>query len=339
MSIKEKYMINRSLYDAVIFDLDGVITKTQELHAKAWKKTFDNFLKKRARGTPFVPFDISKDYLKYVDGKSREEGIKSFLVSRDIKDTECVEVLGDTKNSYFLELVSKGIETYESSIELLLKLNNLGFLTAVVSSSKNCTSILQLAQINSYFNVTVDGLDLQNLDLKGKPEPDLFLEAAKRLHVKPNRSIVIEDAVAGVAAGKKGEFAKVIGVNRDRHSKELKKAGADLVVEDLSQIDIEVNTVELPFALQSFQEIENKFKNKEVVLFFDYDGTLTPIVPHPKDANLSLEMKNRLIKLSNQCTLSIISGRGLNDIKSRVGIKGIYPKSRNRKIINEVQIL
>ncbi|MBW6487967.1 trehalose-phosphatase [Sulfurimonas sp.] len=323
MSIKEKYMINRSLYDAVIFDLDGVVTKTQELHAKAWKKTFDDFLKERARGTSFIPFDISKDYLKYVDGKSREDGIKSFLASRDIKDTECVEILGDAKNSYFLELVSKGVETYESSVELLLKLNNLGFLTAVVSSSKNCTSILQLAKINLYFNVTVDGFDLQNLDLKGKPEPDLFLEAAKRLRVKPSRSIVIEDAVAGVKAGKRGEFAKVIGVNRGRHSKELKKAGADLVIEDLAEIDIEANTTQLPSALQSFKKIENKFKDKEVILFFDYDGTLTPIVSHPKDANLSVEMKNILTKLSNQCSLSIISGRGLNDIKSRVGIKGI----------------
>lgn len=324
MGIKEKYMINRSLYDAVIFDLDGVITKTQELHAKAWKKTFDDFLKERAGGTSFLPFDESKDYLKYVDGKSREDGIRSFLASRDIKDTECVEILGDSKNSYFLELVSKGVDTYKSSIELLLKLNNLGFLTAVVSSSKNCSSILRLAEINSYFNVTVDGLDLQNLDLKGKPEPDLFLEAAKRLGVRPSRSIVIEDAVAGVKAGKNGKFAKVIGVNRGRHSKELKKAGADLVVDDLAEIDIEADVKQLPSALQSFTKIENKFKDKEVVLFFDYDGTLTPIVPHPKDANLSVEMKNILVKLSNQCILSIISGRGLNDIKSRVGIKGVY---------------
>lgn len=324
MSKKEKYMINRSQYDAVIFDLDGVITKTQHTHARAWKKIFDDYLKTRGSGAPFIPFDISKDYLKYVDGKSREEGIRSFLASRDIVDTESISTLGKDKNNYFLELLSEGIETYGNSIELLQKLNNLGFLTALVSSSKNCLSIVQLTNLNQYFNVVVDGLDLQNLELNGKPQPDLFLEAAKRLHVKPLRTIVIEDSVAGVIAGKSGEFSKVIGVDRGKNSKDLKKAGADLVVKDLAEIDIEAKISELPLALQSFQKIERQLKNKEVVVFFDYDGTLTPIVSHPKDANLSPEMREMLMKLSNQCIVTVISGRGLNDIKSRVGIKGIY---------------
>ena len=334
MSKKETYMIKRSEYDAVIFDLDGVITQTQKTHAKAWKKTFDYFLKKRAGESAFTPFSIAKDYLNYVDGKPREEGIRSFLASRDIKlpegrnddakDIESVAALANMKNGYFLELVSQGVKTYKNSIELLLKLNNFGFLTAVVSSSKNCTYILQSANLSSYFNTAVDGLDLQSLDLKGKPEPDLFLEALKRLNVDPRRAIVIEDAVAGVAAGKKGAFGKVIGVDRDRHTKQLMKAGADLVVKDLEELDIETNTTELSSALQSFKKIESQFKDKEVVLFFDYDGTVTPIVSHPKDAHLSEAMRNTLIKLSNQCTLAVISGRGLNDIKSRVGIKGIY---------------
>ncbi len=334
MSLKEKYIIKRSDYDAVIFDLDGVITQTQKTHAQAWKKTFDNFLKKRAGDGVFIPFDISKDYNNYVDGKPRDSGIRSFLASRDIKlsqgrsddtkDIESITALGNIKNSYYLELISQGVKTYKSSIELLLKLNNFGFLTAIVSSSKNCTFILQSINIDSYFNTIVDGLDLQNLELKGKPEPDLFLEAAKRLNINPGRAIVIEDAVAGVSAGKKGAFGKVIGVNRGRQSKQLMKAGADLVVKDLQEIDIETKTTKLPSALKSFKKIENQFKDKEIVLFLDYDGTVTPIVSHPKDAHLCTEMKNILIKLSNQCTLAVISGRGLNDIKSRVGIKGIY---------------
>ena len=334
MTKKETYMIKRSKYDAVIFDLDGVITKTQKTHAKAWEKTFNEFLKKRARGDTFTPFNISKEYFRYVDGKSREDGIKSFLLSRDIeipegrsddtKDIESVAALANIKNYYFLELVSQGVKTYKSSIELLLKLNNFGFLTALVSSSKNCTYILQSANLSSYFNTAVDGLDLQSLDLKGKPEPDLFLEALKRLNVEPSRAIVIEDAIVGVAAGKKGAFGKVIGVDRNRHTRQLMKAGADLVVKDLEELDIETKTTELPSALQSFKKIESQFKDKEVVLFFDYDGTVTPIVSHPKDAHLSEAMRNMLIKLSNQCTLAVISGRGLNDIKSRVGIKGIY---------------
>jgi len=277
MRKKEKYMIKRSQYDVVVFDLDGVITKTQKTHAKAWKKTFDEFLKKRTGGDTFTPFNISKDYLDYVDGKPREEGIRSFLASRNIKlvegrsddakDIESVAALANMKNSYFLELVSQGVKTYKSS------------------SSKNCTYILQSANLSSYFNTVVDGLDLQSLDLKGKPEPDLFLEALKRLDVEPSRAIVIEDAIAGVAAGKKGAFGKVIGVDRNRHSKQLMKAGADLVVKDLAELDIETKTTELPSALQSFKKIESRFKDKEVVLFLDYDGTLTPIVSHPKDVS------------------------------------------------------
>lgn len=334
MNKKEKYLIKRSQYDAVVFDLDGVITQTQKVHAKAWKKSFDEFLKKRAKGGAFTPFNISKDYFLYVDGKARNEGIKSFLASRGIElpdrkissmaDIDSVESLGEMKNDYFLALLSKGIKTYKSSLELLLKLKNFGFATAVVSSSKNCKYILQSLNLNSQFNTIVDGLDLQSLDLKGKPSPDLFLEALKRVNVKPDRAIVFEDATTGVEAGKKAGFAKVIGVNRNRHLKELIKAGADIVVNDLDEIDIEAKTTELPSALKSFEKIERQFKDKEIVIFFDYDGTVTPIVSHPKDAILDEKMKNTLIKLSNQCTLAVISGRGLNDIKSLVGIRGIH---------------
>ena len=248
-------MIKKSQYDAVVFDLDGVITQTLKPHAKAWKRTFDDFLKKRAAGETFTPFDISKDYLYYLDGKPRDEGIRSFLASRDIylpegrgddtKEIESVAALANMKNSYFLEFVSQGVKTYKSSIELLLKLNNFGFLTAVVSSSKNCTNILQATNLSSYFDTIVDGLDLQSLELKGKPEPDLFLEALKRLDVEPNRAIVIEDAIVGVAAGKKGAFGKVIGVDRNRHTKQLIKAGADMVVKNLDELDIETKTTEL----------------------------------------------------------------------------------------------
>lgn len=334
MTKNEKYIIQRSKYDAVLFDLDGVITQTQKTHAQAWEKTFNEFFKKRARGDNFTPFNISKEYYKYVDGKPREDGIRSFLNSRDIElpeggsedteDVESVAALSNIKNRYFLELIAEGIEIYQSSIELLLKLRNFGFLTAIVSSSRNGKYILESANLSSYFNTIVNGLDQKSLDLKGKPEPDLFLEAAKRLSIDPNRAILIEDAVAGVIAGKKGAFGKVIGVDRGKQSKQLMEAGADLVIKDLDELDIETETTELPSALKSLNKIESQFKDKEIVLFFDYDGTVTPIVSHPKDAHLSEEMRNTLIRLSNQCTLAVISGRGLNDIKSRVGIKGVY---------------
>ena len=146
MSIKNKYIIKKSQYDAVVFDLDGVITQTQKIHAKAWKKVFDDFLKHRAKGDDFKPFDISKDYLRYADGKPRNEGIKSFLASRDIElpqrrsanatDTDSIDSLGNNKNRFFLEFLSEGIEIYKSSVKLLLKLNNFGFATAVVYSIK-----------------------------------------------------------------------------------------------------------------------------------------------------------------------------------------------------------
>lgn len=334
MEYREAYTIKKSQYDAVVFDLDGVITQTQKIHAKAWKKTFDDFLKQRAGTDAFTPFDIRGDYLAYVDGKPREEGIRSFLASRNIELPEgrhddeegvaSIAALGSRKNSCFLELLSLGVKTYKNAIKLLLKLQNFGFLTAVVSSSKNCHSILESANLKSYFDVVVDGLDLAALDLKGKPEPDLFLEALKRLNVRPGRAVVIEDAVAGVAAGKKGGFAKVVGVDRGRNARALKRAGADLVVKSLQELDIETKTSELPSALQSFKKIEAQCKDREIVLFLDFDGTLTPIVSHPKDAYLSETMRNTLMRLSNQCTLAVISGRGLNDIKSRVGIKGLY---------------
>ena len=334
MTKNEKYMIQKSKYDAVIFDLDGVITQTQKTHAQAWEKTLNEFLKKRAGEDHFTPFNIVKEYYKYIDGKPREDGLRSFLASRDIElpegrsedaeDIESVAALSNTKNRYFLELVAEGIEVYQSSIELLLKLKNFGFLTAIVSSSRNGRYILESANLTSYFNTIVNGLDQRSLDLKGKPEPDFFLEAVKRLNIDPSRTIIIEDAVAGVIAGKKGAFGTVIGVDRGDQSEELMKAGADLVIKDLDELDIETQTTELSSALKSFKKIENQLKDKEVVLFFDYDGTLTPIVSHPKDACLSEEMRNMLIRLSNQCTLAVISGRGLNDIKSRVGIKGIY---------------
>jgi len=334
MKIADECMIRKSEYDAVIFDLDGVITQTQQIHAKAWKKTFDKFLKKKAGNSDFKPFNISKDYFLFVDGKPRDEGIESFLASRDIKlpqrtasdttEIDTVKSLGNSKNNYFLEFVSDGVQTYEGSMELLLKLNNFGFKTAVVSSSKNCKYILQSFNLNSHFDTIIDGLDLQSLDLRGKPEPDLFLEALKRMNVLPERAVVIEDAIAGISAGKKGGFGKVIDVQRYKHSRALKKSRSDCVVKDLNEIDIQAKATELPSALKAFKKIEHQFKDKEVVVFFDYDGTLTPIVPHPKDAILSEAMKNTLIKLSNQCTLAVISGRGLNDIKSLVGIKGIH---------------
>ncbi len=238
-------------YDAVLFDLDGVLTKTATVHAAAWKKLFDGYLKQRAQDTggPFVAFDIDADYLRYVDGKPRYDGVVSFLHSRgidlplgsagDAPGTGTVHALGKLKDRYFTEsLEEQGVETYEPTISLVRTLRAQEIKTAVVSSSNNCAAVLQAAGIAHLFDTRVDGREIARLALKGKPAPDAFLEAARRLAVEPSRVVVVEDAIAGVAAGRAGRFCCVIGVDRGGHSKALREAGANVVVTSLAQVRI-----------------------------------------------------------------------------------------------------
>jgi len=240
-------------YDAVLFDLDGVLTQTGRVHAAAWKRLFDEFLQKRATdaGDPFVPFDVEADYRRYVDGKPRYDGVAAFLHSRGIQMpvgspddgpvVQSVHGLGNRKDAYFLdELEQRGVERYDSSIALVQTLRAEDVKTAVVSSSNNCAAVLAAAGIADLFDIRVDGLDLARLDLQGKPAPDSFLEAARRLDVEPSRAIVVEDALAGVQAGRAGRMGLVVGVDRAGHSLELRKAGADVVVGDLAQVRVAV---------------------------------------------------------------------------------------------------
>lgn len=236
-------------YDAVLFDLDGVLTQTAKVHAAAWKKLFDRFLERRAAqaGEPFVPFDITTDYPRYVDGKPRQDGVASFLASRGIElpmgdpgdgpDVQSVHALGHLKDQYFLEhLEQGGVEPYDAAIALVRDLRALGFRIAVVSSSNNAAAVLEKAGLAPLFDARVDGKDVTRLELKGKPAPDAFLEAAQRLGVEPSRAVVVEDAIAGVEAGHAGRFGCVIGVDRGGHAQSLREAGADFVVTDMSHI-------------------------------------------------------------------------------------------------------
>ncbi|HUF80198.1 MAG TPA: beta-phosphoglucomutase family hydrolase, partial [Burkholderiales bacterium] len=238
-------------YDAVLFDLDGVLTRTAGAHAAAWKKLFDEFLQRRAAdsGAPFVPFDITVDYRRYVDGKPRQDGVTAFLESRGIRlppgspgdgpDEQSTEALGKLKDRYFRQhLEQRGVEAYEASIEVVRALRLQDVRTAVVSSSKNCAAVLEATGISDLFDARVDGRDLISLGLKGKPAPDAFLEAARRLRVEPLRAVVVEDAIAGVAAGRAGRFGCVIGVDRSGQSQALREAGADVVVTDLAQVEV-----------------------------------------------------------------------------------------------------
>jgi beta-phosphoglucomutase family hydrolase len=238
-------------YDAVLFDLDGVLTKTESVHAAAWKKLFDRFLQQRSTtlGEPFIPFDIDADYRRYVDGKPRYDGVTAFLKSRGIDlpwgkpddgpDVQSVRALGNLKDKYFLEtLTQQGVETYDAAIALVRSLRGQRIRTAVVSSSNNCAAVLEAVGIAQLFDERVDGKDVTHLKLDGKPAPDAFLEAARRLGIEPSRAVVVEDAIAGVEAGRAGRFGCVIGVDRSGQPEALHEAGADVVVSSLEQVGV-----------------------------------------------------------------------------------------------------
>jgi alpha,alpha-trehalase len=234
---------------AVIFDLDGVVTRTAEVHAEAWKQLFDEYLAARARrlGEPFRPFDRSSDYRRFVDGKPRYEGVASFLGSRGIElpfgssedpeERETVCGLGNRKNRYFQEaLATRGVDPYPSTLELIAALRRRGVRTAIVSSSRNCAAVLEAAGIRELFDAKVDGVDAAELGLPGKPDPAVFIDAARRLGVDPAHAAVVEDAIAGVEAGRRGGFGLVVGVDREAQFEALVAAGADVVVGDLGEL-------------------------------------------------------------------------------------------------------
>ncbi|HSO60969.1 MAG TPA: beta-phosphoglucomutase family hydrolase, partial [Desulfobacterales bacterium] len=240
-------------YDAVLFDLDGVLTRTASVHAAAWKKLFDGFFEQRATQAdePFVPFDFDTDYPRYVDGKPRYDGVAAVLKSREIEipwgtpedgpDVQSVCALGNLKDQYFLQhLEQHGAEPYEAAIALVRKLRTQDIKTAVVSSSNNCAAVLAAVNIAQLFDARVDGTDLTRLELKGKPAPDAFFEAARRIGAEPARAVIVEDAIAGVAAGRTGRFGCVIGVDRGGHAQALRAAGADVVVTNMAEVRVAV---------------------------------------------------------------------------------------------------
>ncbi len=233
----------KSLIDAVVFDLDGVVTKTALVHAAAWKEAFDEYLRLREERDkePFREFTHENDYLPYVDGKPRYKGVQSFLESRGIQipfgdsgdagDAETVCGLGNRKNIKFREVLkNKGVDVYPAAVALLKELREKGIRVGVASSSKNCQFILQSAEIEDLFETRIDGVVSVELGLKGKPEADIFVVAAKNLGAVPGKAVVIEDAVSGVQAGRNGHFGLVLGVAREDNEDDLRKNGADVVV-------------------------------------------------------------------------------------------------------------
>jgi len=250
--IKKLNIMSELNFEAVIFDLDGVITKTALVHASAWKKMFDDYLKLREIRfkEPFMAFTHTNDYLPYVDGKPRYNGVSDFLASRKIEipygnpndspETETICGLGNKKNEAFNEVLDKeGVEVYQSTIDLMHFLKDKGLKIGVASSSKNCRKVLEKAGLMPLVDTVVDGTDSVELNLQGKPEPDIFTTAADNLGVSYHESIVFEDAVSGVQAGKAGNFGLVLGLAREENEQELKIAGADIVVKDFDDIKVD----------------------------------------------------------------------------------------------------
>ena len=237
--------VTRERFDAVLFDLDGVLTSTAAIHARAWKRMFDEYLRDRHPTQP--PFDIDSDYKKYVDGKPRYEGVRSFLESRGIHlpygqatdppGDQSVCALGNRKQLLVQQAIDSGeVEPFESSVRWVQKLKDDGFRLGVVSSSRNCGPVLRAAKIEHFFETRVDGLTLAELNLPGKPAPDAFLKAAQNLGATPARTVVVEDAISGVQSGKAGGFGLVLGVDREGHADQLLANGADAIVSDLGEM-------------------------------------------------------------------------------------------------------
>jgi beta-phosphoglucomutase family hydrolase len=226
-----------------LFDLDGVLTKTAEVHARAWKQMFDEFLKSRGE----EPFDLHRDYDEYVDGKPRLDGVRDFLASRGIKlpegspedgaDAQTIEGLANAKNDIVLRMIREdGVEAYEGSVRYLHAARDAGLRRAVVSSSHNCHDVLVAAGIVDLLEVRIDGVVAEERHLKGKPAPDTFLAGAEAFGVEPGQAAVFEDALAGVAAGHAGGFGCVVGVDRAGQRDALREHGATVVVDDLADL-------------------------------------------------------------------------------------------------------
>ncbi len=338
-------MILRTLsrVKAVLLDLDGVVTNTATLHTKAWKRMFDSFLQQysKKKKLPFVPLDPVHDYKEYIDGRPRYDGVRTFLKSRGIilpygdrNDAPGVETicgLGNLKNELYHTLLhEQGAHVYDDAVEMIRKWRDAQMRTAVISASRNCREVLQSAELTDLFDAIVDGNDAELNMLKGKPESDTFVFAAKLLGVDPSQTVVVEDAVAGVQSGKNGHFLLVTGVSRDGKSRELLlQNGADIVVSKLTEMPVMGGLMrrkidEIPSALEQFNRLAEKLYADTVMVLLDYDGTLTPIVERPELAQISESTRDAVRQLARKIKVAVVSGRDLQDVKRLLEINNIY---------------
>ncbi len=335
----QRVRIDPRIHDAVLFDLDGVITDTASLHAAAWARMFDEYLSGRPvakdeNHDPFTP----DDYRHFIDGKPRYDGVRDFLASRgvtlpwgsagDAASTETVCGLGNRKQELFAAAIATGVPVFESTVALVRRLIGTGVRVAVFSASRNCATVLQTAGIADLFEARVDGVVADELDLPGKPDPAMLLEAARRLGARPGRTVVVEDSEAGVTAGRAGGFGLVIGVDRTGEGgATLKECGADVVVGDLAEVlvrSIDRRMSTLPDALAAFGQLAGVVGARRPAIFFDFDGTLSDIVDQPGAAALVPGAAKALLSLAALYPVAVLSGRGLEDIQARVGLPGLW---------------
>lgn len=319
-------------FDAVILDMDGVITDTAGVHEQAWKATFDEFLRRHVG--PDAEEFTQADYHEYVDGKPRYDGVDSFLRSRGIElphgtpddppDAPTVCGVGNRKNGMFLEtLRDRGPERYETTVSFVEGLLARGVHVAAISSSANAHEVLERAEVHDLFEAIVSGVESRELGLTGKPAPDIFVEAARQVGAEPARSVVVEDAISGVEAGRAGDFGLVIGI--DRHDTgELGRRGADVVVHDLGDL-LPLSTEGLPRLadLPPAAELLADRDPRGLAVFLDYDGTMTPIVDDPAAATLPAASRDALERLARTVPVTMVSGRDLEDVRAMVGIDDI----------------
>ncbi|MBD3278777.1 MAG: trehalose-phosphatase [Candidatus Aegiribacteria sp.] len=353
--MRRKLEFDLDSLEAFILDMDGVVTRTASIHAKAWKRMFDQFLEE-CSGSACEPFHIESDYLEYVDGKPRYSGAKSFLESRGIelpmgkpedspgKKTVCG--LGNLKNRYFHSILdTEGAAAIPATVDFVERGIQKGVKFGVISSSRNAMKILEAAGVTSLFETILGGREAQEMDIEGKPAPDIFLEAARRLEVEPDSAAVVEDSQAGVSGGKTGGFALVVGIDNGDQERELLDEGADIVVDNLMEL-WKMRTVKpepvasLPEAMDEINRIMGRLRLGKPVLFLDYDGTLTPIVKRPEDAVLPERTGKLLKELSEKMPVTILSGRDLQDVKAMVDIEGlVYAGSHGFDVFGaEVQL-
>ena len=340
-SVRAGRSVDIEALDAVVLDMDGVVTDTAKAHAAAWKRMFDEFLRDFVDEGEGVSreFDAREDYLSYVDGKPRYEGAESFLESRGIelpfgnpedepgKRTVCG--LGNLKNAYFQRIIEEeGVEALGRTVQFMAAGGKLGLRFAVVSSSRNAEKVLESAGVIDRFEAVVGGVEAERLGLAGKPEPDIFIEAARRLGVPPQHAAVVEDAEAGVSAGRRGGFALVVGIGSRSHAARLLEKGADIVVDDLRQLlpqatSEQRETPSAPSALAEIDRILTRLRHGEPALFLDYDGTLTPIVDDPAKAILPPRTRKVIRQIADIWPVAILSGRDLSDVRQMVDLEDL----------------